>query len=151
MLEINLFFDSSALFTGIASAKGAARALLLLAETGHITVTISEQVVAETERAIARKVPQALIDLRQAILASKAQIVRDPSPEDVKANLHLRSDPTDVPIVLAAMMAKVDYLVTLNRKHFIDDPDVAVRTGLRIGTPGDALDWVRGQISAEDQ
>jgi predicted nucleic acid-binding protein len=149
MPEINLFLDSSALFTGIASEKGAARALLILAETGHVTVTISEQVVAETERAIARKVPQALKDLRQAILSSKAQIVNDPSPEDVKANLHLISDSTDVPIVLAAVKAKVDYLVTLNRRHFIDDPEVALRTGLRIGTPGDALNWVRGQISDE--
>jgi predicted nucleic acid-binding protein len=149
MSVINIFLDSSALFAGIASEKGAARVLLLLAETGHVKVTISEQVVAETERAIARKVPHALNDLRQAILASKALIVIDPSPKDVKANLHLISDPTDVPIVLAAMKAKVDYLVTLNRRHFIDDPEVAVQTGLRIGTPGDALNWVRGRISNE--
>ena len=66
MSKINMFLDSSALFTGITSAKGAARALLLLAETGHVTGTISEQVVAETERTIARKVPLALSDLRQA-------------------------------------------------------------------------------------
>jgi len=150
MSEINLFLDSSALFTGIVSASGAARALLLLAETGHITITISEQVVTEIERAIARKVPQALSDLRQAILASKAQIVHDPSPEDVQANLNLISHAADVPIILAAMQAKVDYLVTLNRKHFIDDPDVALQAGFRIGTPGDALIWVRGQISSED-
>jgi hypothetical protein len=45
---------------------------------------------------------------------------------------------------------KIDYLVTLNRKHFIDDPDMAQQSGLRIGTPGEALNWVRGQISAED-
>ena len=57
MSKINLFLDSSALFAGIVSATGATRVLLLLAETGHITVTISEQVVAETERAVARKVP----------------------------------------------------------------------------------------------
>jgi predicted nucleic acid-binding protein len=150
MSGINLFLDSSALFTGIVSATGAARALPLLAEIGHVTVTISEQVVAETERTIARKVPRALSDLRQAILASKVQIVRDPYPEDVKANLHLISHSADVPIVLAAMQAKVGYLVTLNQKHFIDDPDVAEQAGLRIGTPGDALHWVREQISVED-
>ena len=45
------------------------------------------------------------------------------------------------------MDAKVDFLVTLNRKHFIDDPGVAMKSGLRIGTPGDALGWVRGQLS----
>jgi predicted nucleic acid-binding protein len=125
--------------------------LLLLAEAGQIVVTISEQVLVETERAIARKVPLALTDLRQAILASQAQIVRDPSPDEVSAHPNLISHPADTPIVLAAMQAKVDYLVTLNRKHFIDDPEVARSSGLNIGTPGDALSWVRGQIYPEDQ
>ena len=49
----DLFFDNSALFAGIASASGASRALLLLAEAGQVSITISEQVVAETERAVA--------------------------------------------------------------------------------------------------
>lgn len=150
MPEINLFLDSSALIAGIVSAKGAARALLLLAEAGQIAVTISEQVLVETERAVARKVPTALSDLRQAILASQAQIVRDPSPEELSAHPNLISHPADSPIVVAAMHAKVDYLVTLNRKHFIDDPEVARKSGLNIGTPGDALDWVRGQNFTED-
>jgi predicted nucleic acid-binding protein len=151
MPEINLFLDSSALIAGIISAKGAARALLLLAEGGQIAVTISEQVLAETERAIARKVPIALSDLRQAILASQAKIVRDPLPDEVSAHPNLISHPADIPIVLAAMQAKVDYLVTLNHKHFIDDPEVARKSGLNIGTPGDTLSWVRGQIFTEDQ
>ena len=150
MPEINLFLDCSALIAGIVSAKGAARALLLLAEAGQIAVTISEQVLVETERAVARKVPTALSDLRQAILASQAQIVRDPSPEELSAHPNLISHPADSPIVVAAMHAKVDYLVTLNRKHFIDDPEVAWKSGLNIGTPGDALDWVRGQNFTED-
>ena len=150
MSKINLFLDSSALFAGIISATGATRVLLLLAETGHITVTISEQVVAETERAVARKVPQALSDLRKAIQASKVRIVHDPSPVEVVANLHLITHSADVPIVLAAMKAKVDYLVTLNRVHFINNPDVAAQSGLRIGMPGDALTWVRERISTED-
>lgn len=151
MPEISLFLDSSALVAGIVSEKGAARALLLLAEAGQIAVTISEQVLAETERAIARKVPLALSDLRQAILASQAQIVRDPSPDQVSAHLDLISHPADIPIVVAAMRAKVSYLVTLNRKHFIDDPEVARKSGLNIGTPGDALNWVREHIFTENQ
>ena len=43
--------------------------------------------------------------------------------------------------------SKTDYLVTLNRRHYVDDPNVAARSGLRIGTPGDALVWVRGVLS----
>jgi hypothetical protein len=56
MPKVNLFLDSSALFAG-SFPLPVRRVLLLLAETGHITVTISEQVVTETER-IARKVPR---------------------------------------------------------------------------------------------
>jgi len=149
MSKLNLFLDSNALFAGIASETGAARVLLLLAESEHINLTISEQVVAETERAIAKKVPQALNDLRQAILASKTRIVRDPSLDEVMQHLDLISHSADVPIILAAMQDKVDYLVTLNRKHFMDDPGVAQRTRLRIGTPGKALSWVRKQLSTK--
>lgn len=149
MSRVNLFLDSSAMIAGILSAAGAARVLLLLAEVGQIDLTISEQVVAECERVIARKAPRAINDLRQAVLASKARIVRDPSPQEVAANMNLISHPADVPIVLSAKQAAADYLVTLNRKHFINDRGVAARSGLRIGSPGEALFWVRGQITAQ--
>ena len=51
-----------------------------------------------------------------------------------------------VPILLAAMKASVDYLATHDRKHFLDDPKVAESSGLRIGTPGDALAWLRENL-----
>ena len=145
MSRPDLFLDSSALFAGVVSPNGAARALLLLAEAGLISVTVSEQVVAETERAVARKAPQALAYYREALRGTGLRIVRDPSPKEVEAHRDIVAHQADVPIVVAAMKASVDYLVTLNRRHFIDDPGVAARSGLRIGAPGDALAWVREQ------
>ena len=142
----NPFVHSSALFAGVISPSGASRALLLLAEAGVITVTVSDQVVAETERAIARKVPQALPACREALRSTGLRIVRDPEPEEVKAHGDIIAHQADVPIVVAAMNAETDYLITLNRRHFIDDPSVAARSGLRIGRPGEALAWVREQI-----
>jgi hypothetical protein len=50
------------------------------------------------------------------------------------------------PPSIAWEAAPTGYLVTLNRRHFSEDPEVARRSGLRIGTPGDALAWVRGEI-----
>jgi hypothetical protein len=41
-------------------------------------------------------------------------------------------------------------VVTLDRRHFLDDAAVAHRSGLRLGTPGDALAWVRGQLANTD-
>lgn len=143
----HLFLDSSALVAGAISADGAARALLVLAEAGKIQLTISEQVVAETERALARTAPSALVYYREVLLHSDLRVTRDPAPEQVEARAGLIGHQADVPIVIAAMEAGVDFLVTLNRRHFLDDPGVAERSGLRLGTPGDALAWVRQQLA----
>lgn len=144
----DLFFDSSALVAGVISARGAARALLLLAEADRIALTVSEQVIVETERALARKAPQGLPTYREALRSSGLRIVRDPAPEAVVAHLDLCPHAADVPILVAAMGAGIDILVTLNRRHFIDDPTIAARAGLRIGTPGDALNWVREVLAS---
>lgn len=141
----SLFLDSSALFAGSLSAQGAGRQLLFLGEASRITIIVSEQVIAETERALARKAPRGLPYFREALLL--ARIIKDPSPADIRANEGLIAHRADVPILVAAMQAKVDYLVTFNRRHFLEDPGVADRSGLRIGTPGDALAWLRGQLA----
>jgi predicted nucleic acid-binding protein len=145
----DLFLDSSALFAGVVSADGAARALLVMGEAKLVTITISEQVVVETERAVARKAPRALAYYREALRSSGLRITRDPAPEEVEAHQDVILHQADVPIVVAAMQAQVDYLVSLNRRHFIDDPGVAAGSGLRIGTPGDALAWVRELLARE--
>lgn len=148
MSKPDLFFDSSVLVAGVISARGAARALLLLAEGDRIRLTVSEQVITETERALARKAPQGLPYYREAVRSTHLRVVRDPGSEAVAAHADICAHQADVPIIVAAMGADVDYLVSLNRRHFIDDPEVAVRSGLRIGTPGDALAWVRTRLAA---
>jgi predicted nucleic acid-binding protein len=145
MPKAELFFDSSALVAGIASRAGGARALLNFAELGLVQVLISEQVLVETERVLARKLPAFLPEARQLIRAAQVRIVRDPTGEELAAYEGYISHAADLPILVAAIRYQASYLVTLNRRHFIEDPDVARRTGLRIGTPGDALQWLREQ------
>ena len=149
MPEIKVFLDSSALIAGIVSDQGASRALLLLAEDGKIILTVSEQVIVEVERNIARKAPRSLPFARQVLLSAKIRILRDPVKEDVQKHLDWISHVADVPILVAAWQANVDYLATLNTKHFLDDPEVSRRSGLRIGTPGDALAWACKHLSQD--
>jgi len=148
MSRIDVFLDSSALFAGVASSTGAARALLLLAEVDRITITVSEQVITETERALARKLPAALGYYRQALRSTGLRIVQDPSPEENRAHQGIIRHPRDVAIVVAAMRADAG-IATFNRRHFIDDPHVASEAGIPIGTPGDALAWVRRTLTRE--
>jgi hypothetical protein len=132
----------------VLSARGGARALVQLAEAGLVVFVVTMQVVAETERALAKEAPAALPFYRELLRTAGPRIVPDPSPAEVAAHAGIIAHPPDVPIVVAAMREKVDYLVTLNRRHFIDDPEVVRRSGLRIGTPGDALAWVRQRLAA---
>jgi predicted nucleic acid-binding protein len=146
-----LFFDASALCAGVISEAGSARALLLLSETGAITITVSEQVIVETERTLARKAPAAVPFYRETLRASRIRIVKDPSTAEVAAVRDMIAHEPDVPILVAAIKIETGYLVTLNRRHLIDDPEVARRSGLRIGARGDALAWVRNEIGATRQ
>jgi predicted nucleic acid-binding protein len=146
MSKNRIFLDSSVLIAGVISSTGAARVLMVMSEMGEIELLVSEYVIVETERTLARKVPHALPEFRQAIKDANIKIVHDPSSKEVQGNLYLITDAEDIPILLSAMKAKVDYLATHNRKHFLDDPKVAERSNLRIGSPGDVLMWVREQI-----
>lgn len=146
MPKAKIFFDSSALIAGIISSAGAARVLLVMSEKGDIDLIISDHVITETERSLTKKVPQALPDYREILKDANIKVIRNPSMEEVNKNLHLIADKDDVPILLAAIAAKVDYLATHNRKHFLDDPKVAERAGFKIGTPGDVLTWIRENL-----
>jgi predicted nucleic acid-binding protein len=147
MPKNDIFFDSSALIAGIVSAQGAARALLLLAEDEKILISVSEQVIAEVERNIARKALKAVSFARELILHANIRILRDPQLTEILEHQNWIRHLADVPILVVAARARIDFLATLNTEHFIDDPEVSRRSGLRIGTPGDELSWVREQLA----
>ena len=146
MPKAKIFLDSSALIAGVISAAGAARVLLVMSEKGDIDLLISDHVITETERSLMKKVPHALPDYRETLKDANIRVVRNPSMKEIQENLHLIADENDVPILLAAIKAKVDYLATHNRKHFLDDPKVAEQVGFKIGTPGDVLAWIRENL-----
>lgn len=145
---IRVFLDTSALLAGLASPQGAAHLILALAEADLLTLVVSEEVLLEAERNLAAKLPEALPYYRQWREACPLEQVPPPS-----AGAVLRAagiiHPKDAAILAAAMEARVDYLVTLDRRHFLSDPEVARRSGLRIGTPGDFLVWFRALLDEQ--
>ncbi len=148
MKKVSIFLDSSALIAGVISENGAAHVLLQLGETENVSLKISEFVFNETTRSIGRKSPENLENIQKEIEKARIVILQDPSHEEIQANLYLMEDPDDVPILLAAIKAKVDYLATHDHKHFLNDPKVAEKAGIKIGTPGDVLAWIRENLNS---
>jgi predicted nucleic acid-binding protein len=143
-----VFLDASALVAGIWSAEGGARMILKLGEATVIELTVSRQVLTETENALRRKKPEALALAAVLIDRARAAIVPEPTPESVQRSLVLTSHTGDAQVLAAAWDAGVDYFVTLDRAHFLDNPALAGAVPFPVGTPGDFLGWYRDQLRA---
>jgi predicted nucleic acid-binding protein len=131
---IRIFLNASVLFSASYSKTGSSRDLLREAIRGNLKIVVSQHVLEEAERNLAQKAPEALPVFRELSTLVAAEFAEKPTLEELKraaTYINLK----DAPVVAAAAKAKVDYLVTWDRKHFIDDPRVAEKSGLMILTP----------------
>ena len=136
---MKVFLDASVLFAGAYSSQGHARDLLILAVQNRVQAVVSNDVLIEVERNIIRKAPDKLENYRLILSLIDVQVVAAPSIEAVRA-AEMYVAGKDAPIVAAAQQAEVDYLVTYDRRHLIDPPEVAEKSGLRIVTPAELLE-----------
>jgi len=138
MKQIKTFLDSSVIIAGLASKTGGSHKILLMAEYQIIIPLISEVVVQETLNNISKKMPQQH-SLFYTLFKKLPFKLVDPAEADIKKALTLINE-KDAPILAAAISGKAEWLLSLDR-HFLE-PDIAPRTGMNIGTPGDFIQRV---------
>lgn len=144
---IRVFLNASVLFSASYSETGSSRDLLRKAIRGNLKVVVSRHVLEEAERNLAQKAPEALPAFREVLALVAAEVAEKPSVEELKraaTYINLK----DAPIIAAAAKAKADYLVTWDRKHFIDDPKVAERSGLMIITPDELMTLAKERLNS---
>jgi predicted nucleic acid-binding protein len=142
-LRLRLFLDSNVLASGIVSEWGLDKAVLSLCAARICRLVLAEAVREEVEENLllhAKQLSAAsadkLIDnYRGLIKLTRPELVPYPGADAVQANRHLIRHTADLPVLLSAMAAKPDWLLTKNTKHFTQT--VAQRTGLRIATPAE--------------
>jgi predicted nucleic acid-binding protein len=135
---IRVFFDASVLFAASYSKTGSARDLLREAVRGNVQVVVTQHVLREAEASLARKAPEALPALHELLELVGPEVGELPTLQELReaaTYINLK----DAPIVAGAVKARVDYLVTWDRKHFIDDERVARESGLKIVTPDEVM------------
>jgi hypothetical protein len=90
--------------------------------------------------------PDRLASLAILIDRSKAMVVL-PAPEGVFAHCReLISHPGDARILADAWQHETDFLATLDRAHFINNPNLSRQIPFLIGTPGDCLEWYKRML-----
>jgi putative PIN family toxin of toxin-antitoxin system len=116
--KISIFIDTNVLIAGLASISGASALVLDLCEAGAVQIVISRQVLVEADRNISSKLPILTGKFRRFIKNLAPLLVEDPTFLEVKKASSLIHK-KDAPILAAARKVKVDYLITLDKKHFL--------------------------------
>jgi putative PIN family toxin of toxin-antitoxin system len=116
--RIKVFIDTNVLIAGVGSVTGASATVLDLCEAESIQMVISRQVLVEADRNFSAKLSGLVAQFRQFIQNLAPVMVEDPPIKavDKAAALVARKDAA---ILAAAIEAKVDYLITLDKKHFL--------------------------------
>jgi putative PIN family toxin of toxin-antitoxin system len=116
--KIKVFVDTSVLISGLVSLTGASGGVLDLCEAEVIQMVISRQVLVEADRNFSAKLPRLLNRFRQFVRDLKPLMLDDPSPGLVEKAAVLVGR-KDASILAAAQERQVDYLITLDKKHFL--------------------------------
>jgi predicted nucleic acid-binding protein len=121
--------------------------LLRLGEARVVELWVSSQVLEEIETVIRRKAVQMLATL--AVLLDRSQTLSVPAaPEALLTHCQeLLSHPGDARILADAWYNQADYLVTLDKAHFLTPAALAGQVPFLIGMPGDCLAWLREILS----
>jgi len=141
---VRVFLDASVLFSASYSGRGASREIIRRGIRDELIIVVSRYVLEEVQRNLREKAPRAVGAFQEFVTLVSPEIADDPSPSELKeaaSYINLK----DAPIVVAAVRAEVEYLVTLDRRHFLQDPKVAERSGLNIVTPDELVAILRGE------
>jgi len=132
--KLRLFLDSNVLTGGIVSPWGLDKAVLSLCAARICRLVLVEENLLLHASALSAEEAEELIEnYRRLIELTRPEVVAFPDVDAIQANRRIIRHEADVPVLLSAMVAKPDWLLTRNTKHFT--PAVAERTGLRIATP----------------
>lgn len=145
-LPPKVFLDTNILIAAIFSATGGAREILRLGEIGAIQLFVSQDVLAELEENVLKKKPQHLAIIAIVLEHSGVEVVEPPAVETVQHCQHFLAYADDAVVLAAAIDAQVDYFVTLDRQHFLNNLLIPTTLPVLLGAPSDFLAWYRTHL-----
>ncbi len=136
---IRIFLDANVYVAGFVSPKGGSAFILELVRRKKVRLLANRIVLREADRNLRLKAPlKAIKSFRRFLNETKIEILPPPTEAGLshyEALIH----PKDTVVLGAALEAQVDFLVTLDRRHFLTAQVLAKQGKTRILTPGDFI------------
>jgi len=117
--KLRVMLDSNVIISGITYPRHCFE-ILNHAFNQDFNLFLSEIILDEVKRNIEEKFPPYLPNLKDFLLNCPYEVVRDPKKAEVDKNKNLIRDKSDIPVILAAIWARVDFFIT-GDKDFIDE------------------------------
>jgi uncharacterized protein len=130
------FLDANVIFTAVHNPDGNGRALFRLAARGRIELVSSRYALEEAARNIAVKFPECVRELN--ILVEGLLLVAEPRLGEIQLAAARGLPDKDVPILAAAIGARVAALVTGDRRDFGHLYGTTIE-GMAVLTPAEAV------------
>jgi predicted nucleic acid-binding protein len=147
--KLRVFVDANILLAGSAFPRWPHEVLAHAAD-GDFRMVLSPLVVKQAREHLQKIFPAHLARFERFLRAVDYELAPDPTAAEVTAHKHLVRDESDVPIALAAMAARVDYLVSEDKDLTAQDETTAeLRRHLRVMLSGTFLREVMGWTSEE--
>ncbi len=116
---LKIFLDASMIIAAVISSSGGSFRILTEASIRRFHLVTSRYAYYEAESTIQEKHPHLLEKFYQ--ITPFFKFTSEPSKKLIRKALKL-IDFKDAPVLAAAIKEAVDALITLDRKHFIDNP-----------------------------
>lgn len=90
--------------------------------------------------------------VKQILLLDDTRLTIVPTPDaaTIEHCTALLDYANDAKVIAAAWQAEVDYFVTLDRQHFLENTALKSALPFHMGTPGDCLAWLRMRLSTPE-
>lgn len=147
MRQYRVFLDAGIYIAGAGSALGGSRQILDWCAERLLQPLTSQQVLIEVRRNVAKKLPHAVAILERILQAVDSELLPEPTTGEIAHAVQVVPE-KDAPILAAALKANVEYLVTLDRKHF-KQPRVQEAVSFQILLPEEFAPLIRAELAKE--
>jgi putative PIN family toxin of toxin-antitoxin system len=109
--KLRVMVDANVLLSGIVWPRWPWE-VLRHAVSGDFQLVLSETVIRQARRRISIRFPEFLDEFERFLSLLEYELAKEPAKEEIDKHRSLVRDITDVPVALAAMNSKVDFLVS---------------------------------------
>jgi predicted nucleic acid-binding protein len=143
---VRLFLDSNVILSGLLSDRGSPRIILDVLNVGFpfLTGSTGKYNLIEIERNLEKRLPGLWPVYKRYLPRLNLKVIPVPLPEELREFSGKIAD-KDIPVLVSAIRAKADFLITGDKQHFGKLKGVE-KYQLTIVTPSDFVDSILPEI-----